>query len=54
MSIGKSAFAGCSSLKSVDIPDSVTLIYAGAFSECESLISVTIPNSVTIIEYNAF
>ena len=46
-SIGQEAFAYCSSLTSVTIPDSVTDIGDYAFSYCESLTSVTIPDSVT-------
>ncbi len=53
-SIGKYAFDGCSSLASVDIPDSVTSIEYGAFSGCTSLASMTIPGSVTSIGNDAF
>jgi hypothetical protein len=58
-SIGGAAFAGCTSLTSVTIPDSVTSIEgswvtgydpAGAFRDCTSLRSIEIPNSVTSIE----
>ena len=52
--IGRSAFAGCSSLTSVTIPDSVTTIGEDAFSGCISLTSVTIPDSVTSIGDFAF
>ena len=47
--IGKGAFAGCSSLSAVTIPDSMTLIDATAFADCTSLTRVTIPASVTRI-----
>ena len=47
--IGKGAFAGCSSLSAVTIPDSMTLIDATAFADCTSLTRVTIPASVTEI-----
>ena len=47
--IGKNAFYGCESLKSVTIPDSVTSIAWSAFGECTNLTSITIPNSVTYI-----
>ena len=53
-SIGRSAFAGCSSLTSVEIPNSVTSIGDGAFYGCSGLTSVTIPNSVTSIGEGAF
>ena len=48
-SIGDNAFYDCSSLTSVDIPNSVTSIGAQAFSFCSSLTSIDIPNSVTSI-----
>ena len=37
---------GCSALKSINIPNSVTSIGERAFEECSSLQSITIPNSV--------
>ena len=52
--IGDYAFAYCSSLTSVTIPDSVTTIGKDAFSGCSNLISVIIPDSVTTIGKNAF
>jgi len=48
-SIGNHAFAGCSGLTSVTIPNSVTSIGICAFFECSGMTSVTIPNSVTSI-----
>ena len=53
-SIGSDAFSACSSLTSVNIPNSVTSIGAGAFYGCSGLASVTIPNSVTSIGEDAF
>ena len=53
-SIGSSAFAGCSGLTSVNIPNSVTSIGKYAFNYCSGLASVTIPNSVTSIGNVAF
>ncbi|MBP3643013.1 MAG: leucine-rich repeat protein [Alistipes sp.] len=41
-------------MKSIIIPDSITLIPTGAFMGCESLISVTISNNVTSIYPMAF
>lgn len=52
--IGASAFNGCSSLVSVEIPSSVTSIEKYAFLYCSSLASVEIPNSVTSIGDGAF
>ena len=54
MSIGSSAFRGCTSLTSITIPNSVTSIESDAFGGCTSLTSITIPNSVTSIESDAF
>lgn len=53
-SIGNSAFANCSSLTSIVIPNSVTSIGSVAFDSCSSLTSIVIPNSVTSIGYYAF
>jgi len=52
-SIGYCAFEGCSGLKSVTIPDSVTSIEA-AFAGCSRLTSVTIPASVRRIGQGIF
>ncbi len=53
-SIGGYAFASCTSLTSVTIPNSVTSIEGSTFDSCTSLASVTIPNSVTSIGSYAF
>ena len=53
-SIGYSAFADCSGLTSVTIPNSVTSIGNNAFYGCSALTSITIPNSVTSIGDGAF
>jgi len=52
--IGYHVFYGCTSLTSVNIPNSVTSIGNNAFWNCTSLTSVTIPDSVTRIESYTF
>ena len=54
LTIGASAFEGCSSLAIVSIGNSVLTIDDYAFRGCTSLASITIPNSVTTIGDNAF
>ncbi len=53
-SIGDEAFAYCTSLTGVTIPDSVTGIGGAAFAGCINLSSITIPNSVASIGDDAF
>ena len=52
--IGDEAFAWCSGLTSVAIPDGVTSIGESAFWGCRGLTNVAIPDSVTSIGYGAF
>ncbi len=52
--IGYEAFAFCSGLTSIIIPNSVTTIGDYAFENCQGLTSITIPNSVTTIGVDAF
>ena len=52
--IGDGAFAKCSTIKTVVIPNSVTSIGYQAFSECSNLTSVSIPSSVTSIGDSAY
>ena len=52
--IGDWAFWDCSSLTSINIPNSVTSIGEWAFMQCSSLTSINIPNSVTSIKPYAF
>ena len=52
--LGDYAFQGCSGLKSLTIPSSVTSIGYCAFSDCSGLTSLTIPSGVTSIGGGAF
>ena len=52
--IGDSAFYGCTSLTSINIPDGVTSIGDWAFYGCTNLTSINIPDSVTNIGDSAF
>ena len=52
--IPSNAFADCTSLTSIEIPDSVTSIGYSAFKGCSSLESIEIPDSVTSIGHWAF
>ena len=52
--IGDNSFKGCTSLKSVTIPEGVISIGREAFQGCGSLKSVIIPESVTSIGHSAF
>ncbi len=48
------AFARCTALSSITLPNGVKTIDKGAFENCNSLISIVIPNSVTTIEDHSF
>ena len=52
--IGTSAFASCTALTSIVIPDSVISISFNAFGNCTGLTSITIPDSVTSMASFAF
>lgn len=53
-SIGSSAFKSCTSLTSIEIPNSVALIGNNAFYDCISLTSIDLPNRITSIGESAF
>ena len=52
--IGHYAFKQCPSLHTVELPDSLEIIYSNAFAECTSLKNINIPNSVREIWQGAF
>jgi len=52
-SIGQYAFSG-TSLRSVDIPDSVQTLGVGAFASCDELVSVRLQNNLTVIPAELF
>ena len=52
--IGNGAFRFNSNIKSVDIPDSVTVIERFAFDSCDNLSQVVFSENLRIIEKNAF
>lgn len=53
-SIGASAFQGCTSLKSIALPEAVKTVEASTFANCSSLNSVTLGSAVTSIGESAF
>ncbi len=52
--INAGAFANCTSLVSVSIPETITTIAAEAFSSCRALKNIGIPNSISAIGDQAF
>ena len=52
--IGEEAFAGCTSLKSIEIPESLVSIATEAFMDCESLSEIDLSKNVSIIGSWAF
>ncbi len=48
------AFSGCIGLTSVNIPNSVTIIYWRAFAGCSNLTSISIPKSLNYVVEDAF
>jgi hypothetical protein len=52
--INEASFHQCTSLTSIDIPDTVQAIRAGAFQGCSNLKQVTIGTGVELLEGHAF
>ncbi len=52
--VGGSAFNGCASLVTVELPASVTTIYGNAFANCPALTTVKIPSTVAFVSSLAF
>ena len=52
--IGSYAFSGCTSLTSIELPDSLTTIGDEAFYGCASLTSIELPDSLTTIGDHLF
>jgi hypothetical protein len=50
---GSGVFQSCTNLKSIVLPESVTVLGKGSFQECSSLESINIPTGVTRIESDA-
>ena len=48
------AFSGCTSLVSIEIPNSVTILGTSAFSGCSALANVELSNSLTEIAHGTF
>ncbi|MBQ9552276.1 MAG: leucine-rich repeat protein [Clostridia bacterium] len=53
-SVGDDAFAGCSALTSVSLPNSVTKIGSSAFEGCSGLTGVTLPDNLSTINMHTF
>ena len=53
-SIDDVAFAGCSNLTSVVLPNSIISIGTDAFSDCSNLVNIYIPDNVTYVGSNCF
>ena len=52
--IGDDAFAQCTDLRSVKMPNSITEIGVAAFEDCTNLLDIDLPNSVAYIRNEAF
>ena len=54
ISIGTRAFENISSLKEVELPETMLKIGSSAFSDCVNLEKINLPNSITNLEHSAF
>ena len=54
LKIEDSAFSGCRSLHTVELPNTVNSIGKGAFADCTALESIVIPEGVTVIRKSTF
>lgn len=54
MEIGSWAFARCSSLTSIDIPEGITRIQKYTFFKCKDLETVSLPSTLESVEKGAF
>jgi hypothetical protein len=54
LSIGHSAFHGCSDLIRINIPSTVRIIECGSFAECEKLSQVILSEGLESIQGEAF
>jgi hypothetical protein len=52
--VGDSVFCGCSSVRELVLPRSITHIGGCAFTRCYELRAISLPNSVTVIGCSAF
>ena len=52
--LGKQALRGCNWIKSVKLPESVTVISEGFFYQCTSLETIILPDSLEVIGEGAF
>ncbi len=52
--VGSAAFAGCSGLKSIEIPEAVTALPTNMFQNCKALESVTLPSGLLSVGKNVF
>ena len=52
--IGERAFENCVSLKSVELPETLTELYGGVFNSCKSIQRIHLPQKLTILGESAF